>query len=68
MDSDDENNKLNAKLAEIKARLATANASEVELNALPTMRDNIMSGFDTLEQEKQVCKYLTMLPPRFVLT
>ena len=57
-DSDDEDNKYNAKLAEIKARLATANASEVELNALRTIRDNITSGFDTLEREKQVCKYL----------
>lgn len=60
VDSDDEDNKLSAKLAEIKARLAATNASEAELNALRTMRDNIVSGFDTLEREKQVCKYLTV--------
>ena len=57
-DADDEDEKLAAKLMEIKAKLATINASEVELKALREMRDRITDCFNTLKQEKVVSEYI----------
>ena len=56
-DTDDEDEKLAAKFMEMKAKLATINASEVELDALRTMRSKITDCFDTLEREKVVSSY-----------
>ena len=42
---------------EMKAKIAAINASEVELDALRTMRSKITDCFDTLEREKVVSLY-----------
>ena len=56
-DTDDEDEKLAAKLMEIKGKLAAVNASKVELDALRDMRGKIIACFDTLEREKLVSSH-----------
>ena len=56
-DTDDENEKLAAKLMEIKGKITAINASKVELDALRDMRDKITACFDTLEREKLVSSH-----------
>ena len=61
-DTDDEDEKLAAKLMEIKAKLGAVNASKAELDALHKTCNNITNCFDTLEREKLVSSHTPSSP------
>ena len=65
-DTDDEDEKLAAKLMEIKAKLNAVNASKAELDALRETRNSITNCFNTLEREKLVSSH-TPSSPRVLL-